>query len=62
MSNEIVVVFFMLLIVFIELRSYFERKNLLDRIMAKDLTDLTSAETQRKVKIPRKFKSEDINI
>jgi hypothetical protein len=40
------------LIVFLEVRAYLERKALLNRLMARDLTELT--ESEKKVKIKEK--------
>lgn len=35
-------------LVFTEIRNYFERKNLIDRLMARDFSDLVDGEARRK--------------
>jgi len=56
--DYMVQVFLLGLIVFIEIRSYFERKNLLDRIMARSYDEYASldlASRTAKIKVPDKF-------
>lgn len=56
LTNLAVIAFLMALLVFTEIRNYKERVALTNRLLARDLTDLASYETEvRKVKIPDKI-------
>lgn len=59
MNHDTILIFFLLaLIVFMEIRAYYERKNLLDRIMSRDITELVAAEKDRVV-VPQRIKYEE---
>lgn len=59
----IIQVFLMVLIVFLEIIHFKERKDLYNRIMAKDLTEYSAHKVQeRKAEIPQTVKSEYLTI
>ena len=59
MIEPVVIVVFAYL-VFTEIRNYHERKNIMDRLMARDFPEFVSYENERKkATIPDKIKRED---
>lgn len=63
MNFELMETFLMLLVVFLEVLHYKERKDLYNRLMAKNLTEYSSHKVEEaKVKIPAKPERELLHI
>jgi len=58
--NYVTIVFLGVFLVFTEIRNYLERKNLTDRLMARDFQDLVSGEHERKSEKQKQDKNDHI--
>ena len=56
-SNIVVIIFLIILIAFLEIKHYFRERTLLDRLIVKDINDLTYLEKNRRI-----FKIKDDKI
>lgn len=62
-SNQVPFLVVTLIFVVSEFRNYFERKALVNRLLAKDLTDLAAYETEpKRVKIPDKIRQDGFEV
>ena len=62
LTDLLIVGFLMGYIVFSEVRNYFERKNLMDRLMSRNFTEFVTMDKERKVVAPKGKKELGIPI